>query len=306
MRMKRFMNELKTHKLWQILISIACSSYVLLLGYLSGETIQFICDSLNQTAAIIILAIYVVLFAVFMCLAAFVSKKYDLKHLFYPSATINLVSIVSACICCQYPDAWWLIFLPFIKPFGAPVAAVSSAIEYSTTITEDFIGGVYSGYGVSFIYEKDAVFLFFVLAIISIVFYELYTANPAQDIKKAGWRLQKPARRVALGLIITYGSCALLTALSMPFVSKTDAMLPEMIIGIIGIMGMVASITFAIYIIPIVCGIYLVVHCIKQARRKKSLKQIFNPLVFMAVLATIVGTYALTCCMVITYIGFQD
>ena len=107
-------------------------------------------------------------------------------------------------------------------------------------------------------------------------------------------------------MTITYGLYSLLVATVMPFALNSDAKLPEVIMAILGIIGMVASMTFAIYIIPIAFVIYLIVLCIKQSRQKKSLKQIFNPLVFVAILTTIIGTYTIAMCTTIVYIGIQD
>lgn len=297
------MDKLKEYKIVQILIGFVCSTVFLFAGYLLGKKTPFIWDSSNQVASLIILTVYVLMFVFFLCFIAIVSKKYDLRYLFYPAATTSLVSIASAYICLQYQE---LFMLPMYY-LGTPIREVARVIEYATTIIdESMIGDIYSGYQVTYVYEADAVLILFMLAIISIVVYELYTANPEQDIKRASWKLQNPARRVALGLTIAYGLYGLLATVSMPFVHEYAAMLPGMIIGILGVIGMVASITFAIYIIPVAFGIYLIVLCIKQARQKNSLKQIFNPLVFSALLTTVVGTHAIFMCTIIVYIGFQD
>lgn len=286
------MKTLKNNKLLQIFIGIF-SGFLLLLGcYFLGEKITFPETEFWTTAEPIILVLYMITYMASLSLLAIFSKSHNLKYLYYPAFATCTTSVLSAFLHWHIEDSLWLLVMPLTKIFGAPIRAVAKAIEKATThlVTIEEYG--YGSYEIeeTYIWEYTAIFIFFILTLVSVIVYQLYTENAEQDIKKARWHLTGPARTASIAIIISYSIfiALMLSAYYLPYCLFTD---------VLGILleqfCIIASWLTVPITLPLVLIGYVLKEVITEARLHSNPRLYFNPLVILALILSLLGSNAM-------------
>lgn len=287
-----FMTTLKNNKLLQIFIGIS-SSVLLLIGcYLLGEKITFPETDFWNIAEPIILVVYMLVYMAFLSLLAIFSKSHDLKYMYYPAFATCLTSVISAILHWHIEDSLWLLVMPLSNQFGSPIRAMAKAIEKATTyyVTIEEYG--YGSYEIeeTYIWEYPALIIFLAITLVSVVTYQLYTENAEQDLRKARWRLTGTARTASIAIISVYGIYSLLVLIPNFFENSIVFGYIYYFLALLSILCTISMLTFAL---PIVLIPYLLITASKQAVQSRNPRQIFNPLVLLAIFLTVVGTWAI-------------
>ncbi len=286
------MKTLKNNKLFQIFIGVF-SGVVLLLGcYFLGEKITFPETVFWNIAEPVILVGYMLIYMAALSILAIFAKAHNLKYMYYPAFATCLTSVLSAILHWHIEDSLWLLVMPLTMLFGTPVRAMAKAIEKATTyyVTIEEYG--YGSYEIeeTYIWEYPALCVFLILTLISVIVYQLYTETAEQDIKKARWKLRGPARTASIAVICIYGIYCLL--ILVPNLLENSIILGY-IYYILAMLSIICTMTMTTFILPVILIPYLLVTASKQAVQSRNPRQIFNPLVFLSIFLTVVGTWAI-------------
>lgn len=278
------MKALKKHGFLQIIIGFA-SAILLLVGfYILGEKVTFPETAFWNIAEPVILVAFMLSYTAFLTLLAIFSKAYDLKFLYYPVFGSCLTSVISAIIYWQTETSFRLLTIFISKALGSPVLAFSQALEEATVYYNKY------NYEETILWQYDTVGILLVITIISLAIYQLYTKTDEHAIKLSRWRMQGTTRNIALTISFSYG---IYTLLIFVLNLSDNFIVSEFIYTIVAMLSMLCTITMVTFILPVILIPLILINATKQAIQSKNPRQLFNPLVFLAIFLTIAGTWAI-------------
>ncbi len=286
------MKTLKNKKLLQIILGFGFAIILLSGFYILGETVNFPENAFWNIAEPVILGLYMLVFMATLSLLALFSKHFDLNALFYSTFGVCITSVLSAILHWHIEDSFLLLVMPITNLIGTPIRSFSTALEYATTYTETIVEpgyGTYS-YDQTLLYENYVLTFLLVVTLVSVVVFQLYANTEKHLANKSKWRMEAPARVIALVTIITNGTIMVLRYASEIFY---DIIIFEIIYGILAALSLALWFTAIIIVAPVSIIIYLLFSATKQARKTKNSRQIFNPLTLLSIIFTIMGTYTI-------------
>lgn len=283
------MKTLKKHKFLQLLLGFAFA-FILLFGfYALSEMITFPENGFWNIAQPVILVFYMLVFMASLTLLGILSRHLNFPVLYHSSFGVCFTSVLCAIVSRCFEDSFYLLVLPLTTIFGTPVRLFTQAIEQATTYTEHYTeygyDEVYS-YEQTILYEDYVLIILFVLTLVSVVVYQLYTTTDEQIIKKSRWHLEPPARTAALVIAGTCGSYIILCSICYLLY---DFIVFEILWGIMSIISVALFFTGAVAYVPICSIIYMLGSAIKQAHKTKNPRQVFNPLIILAIILSVIG-----------------
>ena len=278
----------------QILSGIFSALLFLHIGYLLSEKLTLPKTDFFKYGELIISVAYILIFVVFVSLAAVLSKTYNRKYFYYSVFSVFFVSISSALTAWYLEDTLWLLLFPFAENFGCPITAVSEVLQGATTYTIDWFDG-YETYPLdeTIFYKIDVLIIFLIIILVSVAIYQLHTETEEHETALKRWKLNSPARGLAFSMIFGYGGfISLITILDrIPYDKWNMAIeIATHLLSIICITLTMTMITFALPVVLISC---LFISSIQNAKQQKNPRQFFNPLVLLAVYLTCYGTYTI-------------
>lgn len=283
------MTTLKNNKMLQVFIGLASGGLLLFAGYLLDETITFPETDFWNIAEPIILVAYMIIYMAFLALIAIFSKSNDLKLIYYPAFAVCTTSIISAFIYWNIEESFLLFLFPLTLPFSVPIRAFSQALEKATTYTVTVDGGQFGSYTYdeTVLYEHRVIIILFILSLISVAVYQLYTETEEHITKKSRWHIEGPARKASLAMIFSYGGYIIFSFICsiLPGGDLSDALW-----GIQAITSILASWLLLPLILPFVLNVYLISETIKEAKTRSNPRLYFNPLVILAIILSIIGS----------------
>ncbi len=277
------MTTLKNNKVLQFFISTVFAILLLLAGFLLSEKIPFPETSFWSIAKTVLLIGYLPIYVGALSLLAIFSKAKDLKFLYYPAFAICLNSVASAIIDYNIETST-LILLPFTKYFGLPLRSFATALDKATTYTAPY------GYDETILWQYDILGILLVMTLASVAIYQIYTETDDHVLKKTNWRIEGLVRKVTTTLICAYGGYSLLVYI---LYLLPDLTVLNMIYTIVALLSMYFTIFLLTLILPLVLIPLLIVLALKQVRRTKNLRHLFNPLIILAIFITIAGSWAI-------------
>ena len=285
------MTTLKSNKLLQIFIGVF-SGVVLLLGcYFLGEKITFPETAFWNIAEPVILVGYMLIYMAALSILAIFAKSHNLKYMYYPAFATCLTSVLSAFLHWHIEDSLWLLVMPLTMLFGTPIRAMAKAIEKATTyyVTIEEYG--YGSYEIeeTYIWEYPALIIFLAITLVSVIVYQLYTETAEQDIKKARWKLTGTARTASIAMICVYGTYILLVLIPTLFENSIFGY----IYYFLAVLSILCTVSMLTFVMPVLLIPHLIIIASRQAIKSRNPRQIFNPLVFLAIFLTVVGTWAI-------------
>lgn len=278
------MKALKKHGFLQIIIGFALAILLLVGFYILGEKVTFPETAFWNVAEPVILVAFMLSYTAFLTLLSIFSKAYDLKFLYYPVFGTCLTSVISAIIYWQTETSFRLLTIFISKALGSPVLAFSQALEEATVYYNKY------NYEETILWQYDTVGILLVITIISLVIYQRYTKTEEHAIILSRWRLQGTTRNIALTISFSYG---IYTLLIFVLNLSDNFIVSEFIYTIVAMLSMLCTITMVTFILPVILIPLLLINATKQAIQSKNPRQLFNPLVFLAIFLTIAGTWAI-------------
>ncbi len=278
----------------QILSGIFSALLFLHIGYLLSEKLTLPKTEFFKYGELIILAAYILIFMIFVSLAAVLSKTYNLKYLYYSVFTVFFVSITAALTSWYFEDTLWLILFPFAKNLGYPITAIAKVIQRATTYTIDWFDG-YETYPLdeTVLYKSDVIIIFLIIILVSVAIYQLHTETKEHEATLNRWRLDSPARDFSLGMIFGYGGyISLITILDHIPYDKYNTVV-EIIYYAFSVISILLTMSMATFVVPTLLIFCLIVHSVKQMKEQYNFRQIVNPLVILATFLTCYGTYVI-------------
>ncbi len=297
------MKTLKKYKILQMLIGVFAGCLVLSVGLLMTSIATWEQLPVENLLSKIILTIFPIMFTAGMTFIAVISKSNDLKFLYYPAFIINMGSLVSAIFYYWVDVTMGTTFrriFGFAKTLGLPFGNFATAVTEKLTYTVNYDGWSDE---YSIIYEFDVLMILLLCLIVSVVAYQLYRDHDKHYEKLSRWRLQNPARAIAISAICFYGTYILVVMLSNVVgfamdVIRSVPIIYDAISGIFDIvimeffwLGYVLLLSAQVIILPIVITFALIIICIIKAIKTSNPRQLFNPLVLLAIILSILGSY---------------
>ncbi len=297
------MKTLKKYKILQILIGVFAGCLVLSVGLLMTSIATWEQLPVENLLSKIILTIFPIMFTAGMTFIAVISKSNDLKFLYYPAFTINMGSLVSAIFYYWVDGTCGTItrsLFSFAKTLGLPFGNFATAVTEKLTYTVNYDGWS-DKYSV--IYEFDVLMILLLCLLVSVVVYQLYRDNDKHYEKLSRWRLENPARSIAISVICFYGTYILVVMLSNLVGVAMDAIssvpiIYDVMYGIFEIVimaffwcGYVLLLSAMVIILPVTITLALIIICIVKAIKASNPRQLFNPLVLLAIVLSILGSY---------------
>lgn len=279
------MKALKKHGFLQIIIGFALAILLLVGFYILGEKVTFPETAFWNVAEPVILVAFMLSYTAFLTLLAIFSKAYDLKFLYYPVFGTCLTSVISAII--YFKTEIYLRFIItkiFSKALGNPILTFARTLDEATTYYNDY------NYEETILWQYNVIGILLVITIISLAIYQLYTKTEEHAIKLSRWRLQGTTRSIALTISFAYG---IYTLLIFVLNLSDNFIVSEFIYTIVAMLSMLCTITMVTFILPVILIPLLLINATKQAIQSKNPRQLFNPLVFLAIFLTIAGTWAI-------------
>ena len=295
-----FMKTLKKYKILQILIGVFAGCLVLSVVLLltSIATWEQLPD--ENLLSKIILTVIPVMFMAGMTFIALVSKSNDLKCVYYPAFIINITSLVSAIFYYIIEDSVFRFLFAFTKTSGLPFH------KFATTVSEKFTYTItYEDWTDTFTYfDRFNVLMVLLLCLfVSLVVYQLYRDNDEHREKLSRWRLQNPARAIAISVICFYGTYIAMIMFSylasdlieltndIPVLYDVIYRVYDVVFTLFFFSSHVLLLSAMLIILPIVITITLSILCIVKADKTSNPRYVFNPLVLLAVGMSILGSY---------------
>ncbi len=278
----------------QILSGIFSALLFLHIGYLLSEKLTLPNTEFFKYGELIISVAYVLLFMVFVALAAILSKTHNLKYFYYSVFSVFFISISAALTAWYFEDTLWLLLFPFAENFGCPITAVSEVLQGATTYTIDWFDG-YETYPLdeTILYKIDVITIFLIIILASVAIYQLHTETEEQEMTLNRWRLGFPARGFALGMIFGYGGYTTLITILNHIPYDGDNPVFEIMYYFISVISILLTLRMVTFVLPVVLILCLFISAIKEATQQKNPRQFFNPLVLLAVYLTCYGTYTI-------------
>ena len=284
------MTTLKKNKVLQLFMGTAFAIALLFVGYLLSEKIDFPETPFWRIAEIVLLIGYLLMYMGALSLLALFSKSQDLKFLYYPTFAICLNCVASAIFHYNFESRIWIVLIPLPKYFGMPLLSFAKALDKETTYNTHY------GYDETVFWQYNTLGILLVMTLISLVVYQIYTETEEQAVKKSRWYLQGSARTTALAMIFSYGMFTLFIFFldfSYDLLPSALVIVADVVYAILAHIVMTLTISFLTFILPVVLIPYLIILSSKQAISTRNPRQVFNPLVFLAIFLTIVGTWAI-------------
>ena len=278
----------------QILSGIFSALLFLHIGYLLSEKLTLPKTDFFKYGELIISVAYVLVFMVFVALAAVLSKTYNRKYFYYSVFSVFFISISAALIAWYFEDTLLLYLFPFTINIGIPITAVARVIQRHTTYTIDWFDG-YETYPLdeTILYKIDVITIFLIIILVSVAIYQLHTETEEHETALKRWKLNSPARGLAFSMIFGYGGfISLITILDRIPYDKWN-MAIEIVTHLLSIICITLTMTMITFALPVVLISYLFISSIQNAKRQKNPRQVFNPLVLLAVYLTCYGTYSI-------------
>lgn len=278
----------------QILSGIFSALVFLHIGYLLSEKLTLPKTDFFKYGELIISVAYVLVFMVFVTLAAVLSKTYNRKYFYYSVFSVFFISISAALIAWYFEDTLLLFLFPFTINIGLPITAVARVIQRRTTYTIDWFDG-YETYPLdeTILYKIDVITIFLIIILVSIAIHQLHTETEEHETALKRWKLNSPARGLAFSMIFGYGGfISLITILDRIPYDKWN-MAIEIATHLLSIICITLTLTMITFALPVVLISCLFISSIQNAKQQKNPRQFFNPLVLLAVYLTCYGTYSI-------------
>ncbi len=288
------MKTKKRNILVQILSGVFSALLFLHIGYLLSEKLTLPQTDFFKYGELIIFVAYILIFMVFVSLAAVLSKTYNRKHFYYSVFSVFFVSISAALTSWYFEDTLLLFLFPFTINIGLPITAVASVIQRHTTYTIDWFDG-YETYPLdeTIFYKIDVLIIFLIILLVSVAIYQLHTETEEHKSALNRWKLNTPARGLALGMIFGYGGfISLITILDRIPYDKWNIVI-EIATHLLSIICITLTMTMITFALPVVLISCLFISAIKEAKHQRNPRQFFNPLVLLAAYLTCYGTYTI-------------
>ena len=296
------MKTLKKYKILQILIGVFAGFLVLAVGLLMTSIATWEQLPVGNLLSKIILTIFPIMFTAGMTFIAVASKSNGLKFVYYPAFIINVISLVSA-IFYYWVDGTMGTTLrrlfSFAKSLGIPFGSYANAVNEKLTYTINYDGWSDK---YSIIPEFDVLMILLLCLLVSVVAHQLYRDNDKHYEKLSRWRLENPAKSIAISVICFYGTYILFVMLTNLISVVTDLMLsvPVLCDAVYNIWSIILMLFFwcgyvmllsgMIIILPIVITLALIIICTIKAFKTSNPRQLFNPLVLLAIFLSISGS----------------
>lgn len=296
------MKTLKEYKILQMLMGVFLGCLVLSVGLLMTSIATWEQLPTGNLLSKIILTIFPIMFTAGMTFIALVSKSNDLKFLYYPAFAVNLGSLVSAVFYYWVDGSMGTTFqrlFDFAKTMGLPFGSFAEAVTEKLTYTVNYDGWSEE---YSIIYEFDVLMILLLCLLVSVVVYQLYRDNDEHREKSARWRLPNPARSIAIPVICFYGTYILFVMLSnlVGVVMESISSVPilydalywvcDIVIMLVFWCGYMLMLSAMIIILPVAITFALIIICIIKAIKTSNPRQLFNPLVLLAIFLSISGS----------------
>lgn len=278
----------------QILSGIFSALLFLHIGYLLSEKLTLPKTDFFKYGELIISVAYVLVFMVFVALAAVLSKTYNRKYFYYSVFSVFFISISAALIAWYFEDTLLLYLFPFTINIGIPITAVARVIQRHTTYTIDWFDG-YETYPLdeTILYKIDVITIFLIIILVSVAIYQLHTETEEHEMVLNRWKLSFPARGFALGMIFGYGGYTTLITILNHLPYDGDNPVFEIMYYFISIISILLTISMVTFVLPVLLIPCLFISAIKEAKQQKNPRQFFNPLVLLATYLTCYGTYTI-------------
>ncbi|MBE6801260.1 MAG: hypothetical protein E7530_00055 [Ruminococcaceae bacterium] len=293
------MKTLNKYKILQMLMGVFLGCLVLSVVLLLTSIATWEQLPAGNLLSKIILIVIPVMLTAWMSFIAVASKSNGLKFLYYPAFIINMGSLVSAVFYYIIEDSVFRLLFAFTKTPGLPFHNFATAVseKFTYTIT-------YEDWTDTFTYfDRFNVLMVFLLCLfVSLVVYQLYRDNDEHRERLLRWRLPTPARAIAISSICFYGTYILVAMLpnivgpiidSLSSVTIYDALsnVWSYVVVLFFECGYVFFLSGMIIILPIGITIALSALCIHKADKTSNLRYVFNPLVILAIVLSIFGSY---------------
>lgn len=278
----------------QILSGIFSALLFLHIGYLLSEKLTLPNTEFFKYGELIIFVAYILIFVVFISLAAVLSKTYNRKYFYYSVFSVFFISISAALIAWYFEDTLLLFLFPFTINIGLPITAVARVIQRHTTYTIDWFDG-YETYPLdeTILYKIDVITIFLIIILASVAIHQLHTETEEHETALKRWKLNSPARGLAFSMIFGYGGfISLITILDRIPYDKWNIAI-EILQHIISVVSISLTISMVTFVLPVLLIPCLFISAIKEAMQQKNPRQFFNPLVLLAVYLTCYGTYSI-------------
>ncbi len=296
------MKTLKKYKFLQVLTGIFAGCLVLSAELLLTSIATWAQLPLDNLLSKIILTVFPVMFTAGMTAIAVISKSNDLKFIYYPAFAVTSGSLVSA-IFYYWVDATMgtalRSFFSFAKIIGLPFYNYATAVTEKLTYTVNYDGWTDE---YSIMPEIDVLMILLLCLLASVVAYQLYRDNDKHREKLSSWRLENPAKSIAISVICFYGTYILIIMLpnligvildltvSVPVLYGVFENVWSFVLMFFFWGGYVMLLSGMIIILPIAIMFALIIICVIKAFKTKNPRQIFNPLVLLAIILSISGS----------------
>lgn len=294
------MKTLKKYKSLQVLIGVFAGCLVLSVVLLLTSIVTWEQLPDENLLSKIILTVIPVMLTAWMSFIAVASKSNGLKFLYYPAFIINMGSLVSAVFYYIIEDSVFRFLFAFTKTSGLPFHKFATAVseKFTYTIT-------YEDWTDTFTYfDRFNVLMVLLLCLfVSLVVYQLYRDNDEHREKLSRWRLQNPARAIAISVICFYGTYIAMIMFSylasdlieltndIPVLYDVIYRVYDVVFTLFFFSSHVLLLSAMLIILPIVITITLSILCIVKADKTSNLRYVFNPLVILAIVLSIFGSY---------------
>ena len=294
------MKTLKKYKILQILIGVFAGFLVLAVSLLVTGIATWDKLPFDNLLSKIVLTIFPVMLTAGLTFLAVASKSNGLKLVYYPAFAINLGSLASAVFYYFIEDSIFRKLFSFAKTLGIPFGSYANAVAEKLTYTVSYDDGwsdTYSVFG-----QFDVLMILLLCLLVSLVAYQLYRDNDEHREKLSRWRLPNPARAIAISAICFYGTYILLVMLSyilspiiellnsVPIIYEAVCTVFDIVIMLFFWCGYVMLLSGMIIILPIVITLALIIICTIKAFKTSNPRQLFNPLVLLAIFLSISGS----------------
>ena len=294
------MKTLKKYKILQMLMGVFLGCLVLFVGLLMTSIATWEQLPAGNLLSKIILTIFPVMFTAGMTFIALISKSNDLKFLYYPAFIVSMGSLASAMFYYIIEDSVFRFVFAFTKTPGLPFHNFAKAVTEKLTYTVNYDGWSDE---YSIMYEFDVLMILLLCLLVSVVAYQLYRENDKHYEKLSRWRLENPARSIAISVICFYGTYILVVMLSnlvgmaMEAISSVPILYDalycvfDIVIMLLFWCGYVLLLSAMVIVLPVVITFALIIICIIKASKTSNPSQLFNPLVLLAIVLSIFGSY---------------
>lgn len=294
------MKTLKKYKILQMLMGVFFGCLVLFVVLLMTSIATWEQLPAGNLLSKIILTIFPVMFTAGMTYIALISKSNDLKFLYYPAFIVSMGSLASAMFYYIIEDSVFRFVFAFTKTLGLPFHNFAKAVTEKLTYTVNYDGWSDE---YSIMYEFDVLMILLLCLLVSVVAYQLYRENDKHYEKLSRWRLENPARSIAISVICFYGTYILVVMLSnlvgmameaissVPILYNALYCVFDIVIMLFFWCGYVLLLSAMVIVLPVVITFALIIICIIKAIKTSNPRQLFNPLVLLAIVLSIFGSY---------------